>query len=313
MLGNESSDPGSTEIWFRFEDELHQKYVYSWFQHHWLLPYLSATLYILLVFGGRWWMKSRDRYTLRYPLALWNFSLALFSTIGAIRVCPRLLSTLSSEGFQNTVCDNSWKNDDIVTAWGFLFVLSKIPELGDTAFIVLRKQPLIFLHWYHHVSVIFFTWNTLSVFEAPGVWFAGMNYAVHSVMYSYYCLRALGFRVPRTTAMLVTILQITQMFMGTYITLHVLYTKTQTQQVCHVSPGYLTLSLVLYSSYVVLFANLFYKSYFARGGKFNTATVVANGHKPHTNGVVANGHKPQSNGLSNGYKPHMNGFKAKTA
>ena len=31
--------------------------------------------------------------------------------------------------------------------WTWLFIASKIPELGDTAFIVLRKQKLIFLHW----------------------------------------------------------------------------------------------------------------------------------------------------------------------
>lgn len=31
--------------------------------------------------------------------------------------------------------------------WAWAFVLSKLVELGDTAFIILRKQPLIFLHW----------------------------------------------------------------------------------------------------------------------------------------------------------------------
>lgn len=32
--------------------------------------------------------------------------------------------------------------------WGWLFTLSKMVELGDTIFIVVRKQELIFLHWY---------------------------------------------------------------------------------------------------------------------------------------------------------------------
>ena len=29
----------------------------------------------------------------------------------------------------------------------WLGTLSKVVELGDTAFVILRKQPLLFLHW----------------------------------------------------------------------------------------------------------------------------------------------------------------------
>lgn len=36
----------------------------------------------------------------------------------------------------------------ISACWGFLMTMSKLIELGDTAFIVLRKQPLRFLHWW---------------------------------------------------------------------------------------------------------------------------------------------------------------------
>jgi len=31
--------------------------------------------------------------------------------------------------------------------WTWIGTLSKIAELGDTIFIVARKQPLILLHW----------------------------------------------------------------------------------------------------------------------------------------------------------------------
>jgi elongation of very long chain fatty acids protein 6 len=32
----------------------------------------------------------------------------------------------------------------------------------DTLFIVLRKKPLIFLHWYHHITVLLFCWHAFA-------------------------------------------------------------------------------------------------------------------------------------------------------
>ena len=49
-------------------------------------------------------------------------------------------------------------NSSVSSLWTYLFTMSKVPELMDTVFIVLRKQPLIFLHWYHHITVLIFTW-----------------------------------------------------------------------------------------------------------------------------------------------------------
>ena len=48
-----------------------------------------------------------------------------------------------------------------------------------------------------------------------------MNYGVHALMYSYYALSALKLRPPKAVAMLVTILQISQMVMGVTIGIHV--------------------------------------------------------------------------------------------
>lgn len=62
----------------------------------------------------------------------------------------------------------------------------------------------------------YFSYNLVS-----GRWFIWMNYGVHALMYSYYALSAIKFRPPKQVAMLVTILQISQMVMGVTIGIHV--------------------------------------------------------------------------------------------
>ena len=69
----------------------------------------------------------------------------------------------------------------------------QVPELGDTIFIVLRKQKLIFLHWYHHITVLIYCWYSFSQYTAPARWFVVMNFIVHSIMYTYYAFRALRY------------------------------------------------------------------------------------------------------------------------
>ena len=93
-------------------------------------------------------MKSREKFEMRTLLTMWNVCLAVFSTMGACRMVPELIHALTTAGFRFSVCNPSFiQNDSVSGVWTFMFVLSKVPELIDTVFIVLRKQPLIFLHW----------------------------------------------------------------------------------------------------------------------------------------------------------------------
>lgn len=44
----------------------------------------------------------------------------------------------------------------------------QIPELVDTAFIVVRKRKLIFLHWYHHATVLLVCWYAGATKQSAG-------------------------------------------------------------------------------------------------------------------------------------------------
>merc|ERR1711893_430864 len=155
---------------------------------------------------------------MRGALVLWNITLALFSIMGALRTWPEFLHVLSEHVIYHSLCIPSFiEKDRVAGYWTFMFVMSKVPELGDTVFIVLRKQPLIFLHWYHHITVLVYAWYSYSEYTAQARWFIAMNYTVHSFMYSYYALRAQQFHVPRPVAMVVTAVQIIQMVIGCFV------------------------------------------------------------------------------------------------
>lgn len=158
------------------------------------------------------------------------------------------------------------ESDRVCGFWTWLFVLSKLPELGDTLFIVLRKQPLIFLHWYHHITVLIYTWFSYTEYTSSARWFIVMNYCVHSIMYSYYALRAMRFKPPRFISMVITSLQLLQMVVGCAINIWAHdFLTTAGRSSCHISPINIKLSIAMYFSYFVLFARFFYKSYMSSG------------------------------------------------
>ena len=145
--------------------------------------------------------------------------------------------------------------------WTWMFVLSKLPELGDTVFIVLRKQPLIFLHWYHHITVLLYSWYSYTEYTSSARWFIVMNYCVHSIMYSYYALRSLGYAPPRQIAMVITSCQLAQMVTGCFVNIYAYQFLSSGHQDCHISPFNIKLSIAMYFSYFVLFARFFQKAY----------------------------------------------------
>jgi len=247
---------------FDFERDFEHEVTKGWFLENWrtIITY-AAGLYMLLIFGGQQYMSTRPRMEIRGPLILWNALLGIFSIMGALRTWPEILHVLGEHGIYHSLCIPSFiEKDRVAGYWTFMFVMSKVPELGDTIFIVLRKQPLIFLHWYHHITVLLYSWYSYSEYTAAARWFITMNYLVHSVMYTYYAFKAAKFRVPRCIAMIITTLQIIQMVVGTLVN-YWTYQMKQDGLECHVSDTNIKLSLLMYISYFVLFARFFYNAY----------------------------------------------------
>jgi len=151
--------------------------------------------------------------------------------------------------------------------WTWMFVLSKLPELGDTIFVVLRKQPLIFLHWYHHMTVLLYSWFSYSEYTASARWYVVMNYCVHSIMYSYYALKAMRYRPPKMISMVITAMQLAQMVIGCAINMSAYQILESGQVDCHITRMNIRFSFAMYFSYFVLFAHFFHKSYLANGKK----------------------------------------------
>ena len=121
--------------------------------------------------------------------------------------------------FEETICTSkelTWAYGP-VGAWVMLMNFSKLFELIDTVFIVLRKKPLMFLHWYHHTTVLLFCWNAYSTSSGSGIYFVAMNYTIHAIMYGYYCLTALNLKPKWFPPAIITLTQTAQMFVGTFV------------------------------------------------------------------------------------------------
>ncbi|KAK6171200.1 hypothetical protein SNE40_019440 [Patella caerulea] len=244
---------------FHFERNWEESTFWKYMIERWTDSFLYSVIYVVLIFGGRQIMKRRPKFDLRTALAMWSGTLAVFSIAGAVRTLPELVSSIKNNGMQYSICVPTYFNG-VTSFWAFMFTVSKVYELGDTIFIVLRKQQLIFLHWYHHITVLCYVWYSYTDHTAPGRWFMVMNYTVHAVMYTYYAMRALKIHVPKQINMLITSMQLMQMIMGCIIN-YMIYNIKNKGEFCQQTYTNLRYSTMMYFSYFILFAHFFYNSY----------------------------------------------------
>ncbi|CAL8097183.1 unnamed protein product [Orchesella dallaii] len=190
-----------------------------WWQNmmieYWKFPFVICAIYLSIVFGIQAFMKNREAYKLRRVLIIWNLTMAAINLMGFLRQAPELYEILNKpDGIHRSLCVREELNQPAAT-WGLYFCLSKFIFLGDTVLIVLTKRPLLFIYWYHHVVAVLISWQIFPDSEPICRWIGSSNFFVLAVMYFYFALKAMNFKLPRTAGLTIAILHVIEMFIGT--------------------------------------------------------------------------------------------------
>lgn len=286
-----------------FEGRFDEKQTLPYMRWFWPSCFLFSAVYVVIIFGGTYLMRKRERWDLQRALCMWNTGLSAFSFIALLRVCGWEYNRYRQGGLTFLNCDMTYLSGSGGNGlWAFMFMFSKLPELGDTIFIVLRKGHISFLHWYHHISVMCFTWWSYAYPIGPGVMFGTVNYFVHAIMYAYYAYRASGRNLPRWVARCITTLQLSQMFLGIYWN-YLGVRELVRGNMCAMDYLNVKVAIAMYASYAILFSNFYYWTYIRKKPKGARIESVKEDHQSlatvNSSNNKANGVLPQ-----NGYIKH---------
>lgn len=166
-------------------------------------------------------------------------------------------------GWDTAVCvyrDDNYRRG-VVGLLNLAFMLSKIPELIDTFLLVVHKKPIIFLHWFHHTTVLLFCWHGWTQPSMTLLWTAVINFSVHALMYFYYFLASINVRILQPIAPFITLSQIIQMIIGVIYVGYAIYHDQISGKGCDTQFLHAQLFLWMFISYGILFSNFFLQRY----------------------------------------------------
>ncbi|GAB0092072.1 Elongation of very long chain fatty acids protein [Sergentomyia squamirostris] len=151
-------------------------------------------LYLVMVFTGPKIMKDKKPFGLKNLILFYNFAMSATNAYICYELYHRA-SLLNFTWFCTPLPAENDPNAVLLARATWLYFLTKLIEILDTLFFILRKKnnQLSGMHIYHHASVIAYgtvitKYFPVSITYTPLV----LNTAVHILMYLYYGLSALG-------------------------------------------------------------------------------------------------------------------------
>ncbi|XP_004079097.1 elongation of very long chain fatty acids protein 4-like isoform X1 [Oryzias latipes] len=237
----------------------------------WLLVYSPMPIscvflcYLIIIWVGPKLMVNRQPVNLRTVLIVYNFAMVCLSAY----MFYEFTASSWLAGYSLLCQPVDYSESPLAmrmarVCWWFYF--SKVIELSDTIFFILRKKnsQLTFLHVYHHATMIFNWWAGVKYVAGGQSFLIGLiNSFVHVVMYLYYGLAAVG---PSMTKYLwwkrcLTSLQLLQFFI---VSIHTTYNLLAD---CDFPDSMNSVVLAYCLSLIVLFGNFYYRSYLSKRNK----------------------------------------------
>jgi len=268
---------------YAFSDFIEDPRVKGWFliDNEIGMVIISLSYIFFSMTWGPRLMKGRQPMQLKNVMIGYNAFQVIFSFYMFIET--GLCGWFFDYNFRCQPCDYSYDDKPVrMTKVAHLYFLSKILDFADTVLFILRGKfsQVTNLHVIHHSCMFMFMWYGLHHTPGGHITFMGyLNTFVHTVMYSYYLLAAMG---PRVRPYLwwkkyLTKLQLTQFVLIFIHTAQVLVFP------CKGVPPSLAIWTLMYSFlFFALFINFYVKAYLFGSRKSKTDP-------PTTNGVHKNG------------------------
>jgi fatty acid elongase 3 len=229
---------------------------------HWTYPVAAVAAYVATLPVLTRFMATRKPLDFPYLLFAHNMALCIASLV----LGSWLTYTLAGQAVVYTrlelICGHGTHDHGHLQLIYYINSFFKVWEFLDTFFLVLRKKPVPFLHWYHHAATLVLTWVQM-VEGATCQWVPiVLNLWVHVAMYYYYAMSALGFRVWWKKHL--TTLQIAQFVLDVSIVSYALKIFVDGGYDTRACKGTLTAAIVglgILISYLLLFVRFFVDTY----------------------------------------------------
>lgn len=242
-----------------------------------ILLIVSAYLYFVRVLGPKY-MKTREPYDLKWTIRIYNIAMSLVNLYAFYRVSVVTRYGLNYFGCKQVGYQTAEDNELVYLA--FLYFATKLVELLDTVFFVLRKKynQASNLHVFHHSFIAVCVWVYFKV--APGgssVLFPYLNTGVHTIMYGYYFLATFkGMQSLLWWKRHLTESQIVQ------FVLSMIHFSFQGLSSCQYPPALAVIGFFFNFVFFVLFIDFYYHSYIKKRDQ-----PISNSTKKNDNQVVA--------------------------